>query len=158
MKGRLLQNIIYKLRPKFVLEIGTLVGYSAILIAKELGEDAHLVTVEIDADEAEIAKENIRRAGMLSRAEVLVGDAIEIIPRIKGRFDLIFIDATKEEYLRYLKLLEDKLHPGSAIVADNAGISADRMKNYLEYVRYSERYRSRYVAVSGDGFEISTMI
>jgi len=157
-KGQALVKVIRELRPKLVLEIGTLVGYSAILIGNELGEDARLITIEIDEDEAEMAKENLRRAGLSSRVEVLVGDAIEIIPSLEGKFDLVFIDAAKEEYLYYLKLLEDKLHPGSVIVADNAGISAYAMGDYLNYVRSSGKYRSRFVAVAGDGLEISTKV
>ncbi len=74
---------------------------------------------------------------------------------MKGVFDFAFIDAEKTEYLDYLQLVEDKLCKGSVIVADNAGIFAKRMKNYLEYVRASGKYSSRYVPVDVDGLEIS---
>jgi predicted O-methyltransferase YrrM len=88
----------------------------------------------------------------------LIGDAIEILPKLESRFDLVFIDADKRQYLDYLRLVEDKLHKGSVIVADNAGIFANQMRNYLDYVRSSGKYRSRYVPVGEDGLEVSVKL
>jgi predicted O-methyltransferase YrrM len=154
-KGQVLAKVVRETKPKRLLEVGTLVGYSAIIIGQELDPDAHLVTIEIHADEARMAKQNVREAGIRAKVDVLVGDAIKIIPTLKGPFDLVFIDATKTEYYRYLKLVEDKLHSGSVIVADNAGIFADQMKDYLSYLRTSALYRSKYVNLGEDGLEIS---
>lgn len=154
-KGEVLTDIIRKNRPKRVLEVGTLIGYSAILMGKELARDAYLVTIEIDEKEAKTAEENIKRAEIAPKVESLVGDAAEILPKLDGKFDLVFIDAAKGEYLEYLHLVEKKLHPGSIIVADNVGVSARQMKDYLDYVRSSEKYKSRFVPVHGDGLEIS---
>ncbi len=156
-KGQVLVEAIrsYKPKPKRVLEVGTLIGYSAILIGKELESDAHLITVEIHADEAETARENIRRAKLPATIEVVVGDALEVIPKLTGKFDVVFIDADKREYFDYLRLVEDKLHEGSIVVADNAGIFADQMSDYLEYVRSSGKYSSKYVPVGDDGLEVS---
>ena len=108
-RGQILVKVIREVKPKRILEVGALFGYSAILMGKELGSDAHLITIEIDANNAEIAKENIRKADMPPTVEVLVGDAIEVIPRLEGMFDLVFIDADKTEYLDYLQLIEGKL-------------------------------------------------
>lgn len=144
-RGQILVRIIHEKKPKRVLEVGALVGYSAILMGKELERDAHLITIEIDANNARIAEENIRKAEIPPTVEVLVGDAIEVIPRLKGPFDLSFIDATKTEYLNYLRLIEDKLHKGSVIVADNVA----RAPSYLNYVRSSEKYSSRFECVDG---------
>lgn len=157
-KGRRLTEIIRKIKPKRVLEVGTLIGYSAILMGKELESDAHLITVEIHADEAKIARENIRRAKVQPTIDVIVSDAIEAIPRLTGKFDMVFIDADKTEYLDYLRLVEDKLHRGSIVVADNAGIFAVQMKDYLDYVRSSGKYSSRYVPVGEDGLEVSVKL
>ena len=154
-KGRVIAKIVRETKPKCLLEVGTLVGYSAIIIGQELDADAHLITIEIHTDEAEMAKQNISEAGIKATVEVRAGDAIKIIPALKGPFDLVFIDAAKTEYYRYLKLVEDKLHSGSVIVADNAGIFADQMKDYLKYLRTSAFYRSKYVQVGEDGLEIS---
>jgi len=154
-KGRVLAKVVRDTKPKRLLEVGTLIGYSAIIIGQELDADAHLITIEIHPDEARMAKQNISEAGIPAKIDVLVGDAIKIIPTLKGPFDLIFIDAAKTEYYQYLKLIEDKLHTGSVIVADNAGVFADQMKDYLRYLRTSAQYRSKYVNVEEDGLEIS---
>jgi predicted O-methyltransferase YrrM len=157
-KGEVLAKVVRETRPKRVLEIGTLIGYSAVIIGRELAPDAHLITIEIHDDEARTAQENIKRAGIHAKVEVLVGDAIEIIPRLEGPFDLVFIDAEKTEYFQYLKLVEEKLHRGSVLVADNAGIFADQMKDYLNCVGSSDKYSSRYIEVGDDGLEISVKL
>jgi predicted O-methyltransferase YrrM len=90
--------------------------------------------------------------------QVLVGDAREIIPKLPGSFDMVFLDAEKNEYLQYLLLVENKLHMGSVVVADNAGIFADQMSDYLGYVRSSGRYKSRYLPFGGDGVEVSVKL
>lgn len=154
-KSKVLTQVIHEIKPKRILEVGTLIGYSAVLIGKELGEDAHLTTIEIHADEAKLARENIRRAQVSPTIDVLVGDAIKILPKLLDQFDMVFIDAEKREYRKYLRLIEDKLHKGSVVVADNAGIFADQMKDYLDYVRYSGMYSSRYVRFGEDGLEVS---
>ena len=127
-------------------------------MGKELGSDAHLVTIEIHADEARRAEENIRRAAIQPNIKMLIGNATEILPKLKEKFDLVFIDASKTEYLNYLRLVEDKLPKGSVVIADNAGASANRMRDYLEYVRSSGKYSSRYVPVGRDGLEISVKL
>jgi len=155
-KGKILAETVRRVRPKRVLEVGTLIGYSAILIGRELEADACLTSIEIHAHEAEVAEENIQKAGIRAEVDVIVGDALKIIPKLEGKFDLVFIDADKTEYLQYLKLVEPKLHKGSVLVADNAGIFADQMKDYLDYVRSSGKYTSKYIQVGEDGLEIST--
>jgi len=141
---QILVKVIREVKPKRILEVGALFGYSAILMGKELGSDAHLITIEIDANNAEISKENIQKADIPPTVEVLVGDAIEVIPRLESMFDLVFIDADKTEYLDYLRLIEGKLHKGSVIVADNV----EHTPPYLDYVRSSGKYSSRFVPVS----------
>ena len=98
-KGKILRDVIRRVRPKRTLEVGTLIGYSAIPMGKELDEDAEIITIEIDNDEAETAKENIRESGVKPQVTVLIGNALEIIPTPNGKFDLVFVDATKNEYL-----------------------------------------------------------
>jgi len=157
-KGKILAEEIRKAQPKRVLEVGTLIGYSAILMGKELDENAQIITIEIHAEEAQTAEENIRKAEIPPKIEVITGDAIQVIPKLTGSFDFVFIDAEKTEYYDYLRLAEDKLHKGTVIVADNAGIFAKQMKDYLDYVRTSGKYGSKYVPVGVDGLEISTKL
>jgi len=157
-KGYVLVRVIHEVKPKRVLEVGTLIGYSAILMAKELESDAHLITIEIHANEAEMARENIKRAEVRPTIDVIVGDAIKVIPKLTDKFDMVFIDAEKTEYLEYLRLVERKLHRGSVVVADNAGIFADQMKDYLDHVRSSRKYSSEYLSIGEDGVEVSVKL
>jgi predicted O-methyltransferase YrrM len=157
-KGQVLAEEIKKAKPKRVLEVGTLIGYSAILMGKELDEDAQIITIEIHGEETKIAKENIRKAEILPKVEAITGDAIQVIPKLEGVFDFAFIDAGKNEYFDYLRLVESKLRKGTVIVADNAGIFAKQMRDYLDYVRTSGKYSSRYVQVGVDGLEISVKL
>ena len=157
-KGRVLVRVIHEVQPKRVLEVGTLIGYSAILMAKELESDVHMITIEIHENEAEMARENIKRAEVRPTIDVIVGDAIEVMPKLTGKFDMVFIDAEKTEYLEYLRLVERKLHRGSVVVADNAGIFADQMKDYLDHVRSSRKYSSEYVSFGEDGVEVSVKL
>lgn len=154
-KGKILAGGIKKVKPKHVLEVGTLIGYSAILIGKELAADAEITTIEIHREEAKVAEKNIRRANIPPKVNVVVGDAIRVIPKLKDCFDAVFIDAEKSEYYEYLKLMEDKLHRGTVVVADNAGIFADQMSDYLDYVRKSGKYGSNFFQVGEDGVEVS---
>ena len=157
-KGLVIAEEIRKAKPKRVLEVGTLIGYSAIVMGKELDKNAQIVTIEIHAEEAKTAEENIRKAGILSKVEVVTGDAIQVIPKLKGFFDFVFLDAEKTEYLDYLRLAEDKLRKGAVIVADNAGIFAKQMANYLDYVRTSGKYSSKYVPVGVDALEVTVKL
>ena len=154
-KGKILAEAFRKVKPKHVLKVGTLIGYSAILIGKALDETARITTIEIHPKEARAAEQNIERGEIPPKVDVIVGDALKVIPTLKDCFDAVFIDAEKTEYLDYLRLAEDKLHKGTIIVADNAGIFADQMSNYLSYVRTSGNYTSKYVPVGEDGLEIS---
>jgi predicted O-methyltransferase YrrM len=157
-KGQVLAEEIRKAKPKRVLEVGTLIGYSAILMGKELDKNAQMITIEIHAEEAKTAKENIRKAKIPPKVEVITGDAIQVIPKLQSDFDFAFIDAEKTEYFDYLRLVEDKLRKGTVIVADNAGIFAKQMQNYLVHVRTSGKYSSKYVQVGVDGLEISVKL
>ena len=157
-RGKILVEIVRKINPQRILEVGGLVGYSTILMGRELEKSAKIVSIEIDEDEAEAAKQNIRDAGIKPEVHVLVGDASDLIPKINWQFDLVFLDADKHDYLLHLQLVEGKLHKGSTIVADNAGIAAYSMRDYLNYVRKSGKYESRYVPVGNDGLEVSTKL
>jgi predicted O-methyltransferase YrrM len=154
-RGQILVRLAKEFQPKRILEIGTNLGYSAILMGKELSPRARITTIEINPDFAKQAEEHIRRAGLKAKVEVLVGDAHAILPTLKGEFELVFIDGQKAEYLDYLRLIEDKLFRGSIIVADNAGRRANEMESYLTHVRYSGKYESRFIPVGEDGVELS---
>jgi predicted O-methyltransferase YrrM len=155
IKGKIISAIIKKYKPTTILEIGTLHGYSAILMAADLLSvndnnnnkiDEKLVTIEIDKNLTNIAKKNIDKAGLSNKIKVICDNALDVIPTLDGyKFDLIFLDAVKNEYLQYLRLIEakDLLKEGAIVVADNVIIYENEMQDYLEYVRNSFRYNSK---------------
>ncbi len=153
-----LVDTVRRFSVKNVLEVGTLIGYSAILLAENLPQDGRVVTIEINPKSASSAEENKRRAGLADKIELHIGDALTVILGIKDKFDMVFLDAAKREYLDYLKLSEDKLERGGVVFADNAKMSAHEMRDYLDYVRNSGRYKSEYIDVGFDGVEISTKL
>lgn len=157
-KGEHLVDTVRRFNVKNVLEVGTLVGYSAILIASSLPQGGRVVTIELKPKSARLAEENITRAGLADKIALHIGDALTVIPGMNGRFDMVFLDAAKDEYLKYLKLCEDKLDRGGIIFADNVKMPAQEMRDYLDYVRNSGRYRSEYIDVGFDGVEISTKL
>ena len=145
VKGRILTEIVKKTRPKRILEVGALYGYSAILMAKNSPTGVEIISVEKNPEHVRIAKENIKRANMEGSIRVVEGDGTTELRKLSGTFDLVFLDAEKTEYLAYLKAVERNLHKGSVIVADNVGIFKDQMQDYLEYVRNGDPYKSRTV-------------
>jgi predicted O-methyltransferase YrrM len=161
IKGKIIEDVINEHKPKKALEIGTLHGYSAILMANIMlsGKDGKayfddceydsrktiLVSVEKDQKLASIAKKNIENSKLSEKIEVINGDALDVIPKLKSKFDLIFLDATKCEYLKYLRLVEENnlLNKRAVVIADNVLIYENEMKDYLDYVRNSGKYNSR---------------
>jgi predicted O-methyltransferase YrrM len=149
IKGKIISEIIQKYKPTTILEIGTLHGYSAILMTDLLLDyyhDAKLITIEIKKNLADIARKNIGKAGLAHKIEVVCGNALDVIPTLTAyKFDLIFLDAVKSEYLQYLKLIEvnELMKKGSVVIADNVLLYENEMKDYLEYVRNSGRYESQ---------------
>ncbi len=112
----------------------------------------------MNPESARLAEENIQKAGFADKIEVHIGDALTVIPRINDSFDMVFLDAAKDEYLEYLKLSENKLERGGVVFADNVKMCAHEMRDYLDYVRNSGRYKSEYIRVVFDGVEISTKL
>ena len=158
VKGKYLAETVRKYNVKKVLEIGALIGYSAILMATNLPEDGKIHTVEINPRSADLAKKNIQKAGFEDKVVIHVGDALDVIPTIDEEFDMVFLDAAKDEYIDYLKLAEPKLKKGGVVFADNVKMFASAMKNFLDYVRNSGKYRSEFIDVGFDGDEISVKL
>lgn len=102
-----------------VLEIGTLGGYSTISLARAVGPEGRVVTLEFEPRHAEIAAANLSRAGVFDRVEIVVGAALETLPGLSGEFDFVFIDADKENNSAYVQWAIDLGHPGTVIVVDN---------------------------------------
>jgi caffeoyl-CoA O-methyltransferase len=122
-QGRLLRLIVEIAGARRILEIGTLGGYSAIHLARGLPDDGELISLEIDEHHADVARNNVERAGLSGIVEVRVGDAHELLTDLveneEGPFDLVFIDADKEGYPDYLDASLGLVRRGSLILGDN---------------------------------------
>ena len=159
MKGRIIRRLIERHGPTRGIEIGALIGYSAILIASAMPSKSKLTCVETNDFLAWMAQANANEAGLKARVKVVNGDALRVIPMLSGKFDFAFIDAAKADYLDYLRQLEPKLVAGAVVVADNTGSNFRRdVGPYLDYVRDpAGRYTSREYEVGDDAMEVSVL-
>jgi predicted O-methyltransferase YrrM len=121
--GRLLATLCRALDP-VVLEVGTAIGYSTLHMAEQL-DRGRVVTLELDPDRAAQARTYLERAGVADRVELIEGDALETIARLDGPFDLLFVDAAKTQYARYIELAEPKLAERALMVVDNLLMSGE---------------------------------
>ncbi len=123
LQGKFLHVLVKMTRAKRVLEVGLLGGYSTIWMARALPRGGRMVSLEFEPRHAEVARANLRRAGLLGRVEIRIGPALESLPQLKaegaGPFDLIFIDADKENNPQYLEWAIKLSRPGTVIVVDN---------------------------------------
>ena len=120
MQGRLLQFVSQMIKPKFILEIGTFTGYSAICLASGLQKGGKLHTIDINPEQEDMIMKYFREAKLTNKIKLHIGDAMTIIPKLNLEFDLVFIDADKANYIKYYELVFDKVKKGGFILADNA--------------------------------------
>ena len=152
--GMLFSILIRASRAKNILEIGTGVGYSTIWLSVAAGENqGKVLTIERDSDHAEVAGEYLRKAD-LDNVKILNGDALVLLQTIDEKFDFVFIDAAKEEYIEYIKAIYSKLVKPSLIVADNAISHAEAVSDYLDYVRNDKNISTVLVPIRA-GLEVS---
>jgi caffeoyl-CoA O-methyltransferase len=118
-QGRLLAMFSKMLAPRRILEIGTYMGYSALCLAEGLADDGKIITLDIQPETNEVAKEFWARTPLYSRIESYLGNALEIIPILGETFDLVFIDADKPNYANYYDLIFPHLRIGGIILEDN---------------------------------------
>ncbi|MCB0806284.1 MAG: class I SAM-dependent methyltransferase [Bacteroidales bacterium] len=119
VQGKFLKMISLMIRPERILEIGTFTGYSAICLADGLTPNGKLHTIEADPEIAEFAAAWIEKAGLQEKVIQHSGEALQVIPQLTDEFDLVFIDADKENYLNYYKQVLPIVKPGGFILADN---------------------------------------
>ena len=125
LEGAFLRMLVRLVRAKRVLELGTFTGYSSLVMAEGLPEDGKLVTCDIDPAATEIAKKYWSRSPHGRKIELKLGPALETLKTIDGTFDLVFIDADKENYINYWESCMPKTHTGSLFVIDNVLWSGD---------------------------------
>ncbi len=119
LQGRFLSMWSKAVRPARILEIGTYTAYATICLAEGLLPDGKLITLEINEELEERIRNYLHEAQLTDKVTCLIGDAIDIIPTLEGPFDLVWMDADKENYSRYFDLIIDKVCPGGWILADN---------------------------------------
>lgn len=140
------------------VEVGTATGYGAINMGLAFeANGGTLETVDIDPNMVKVARENIRRMGLEKTITIIEGDALKVLPNLEGDYDFVFLDALKQDYLKYFHALEPKLKVGSVIVADNVIKSANAMRDFLDLVGQSPDYEMVIIRASeekGDGMAI----
>ena len=158
-------------KPKTILEVGTAVGYSSLCFSRHLEEGGKITTIELNEEMVKIARENIKDNNMEDVINVIHGDAYEVMKSLDGKYDVVFIDAAKGQYLKYLEEAMRLTTSGSVIIADNIlfkgrvlgdynehkhRTAVNRLREYIKTVKEDERLDTAIVDV-GDGIAISAV-
>jgi predicted O-methyltransferase YrrM len=169
-----LETLIAALKPLKILEVGTAVGYSALLMAGSMPKEAHITTIEKYEPRIPLARANFKEAGEEERITLLEGDAEEILKTLEGTYDFIFMDAAKGQYIHWLPIIESLMHEGSVLVSDNILQDGDvvesrfavtrrnrtihgRMREYLYTLTHSDTLKTSIVPI-GDGVTVSVKL
>ena len=139
----LLRVLLKIKKPGQVLEVGTAIGFSAILMGECIPEDSHLTTIEKYEKRIPIAKENFKRAGMEDKITLIEGDAVEALKGLEGPYDFIFMDAAKGQYIHFLPEVLRLLAPGGILVSDNVLQDGDVVESRYAVVRRNRTIHSR---------------
>ena len=168
LQGRFLSFLSNMIKPLNILEIGTYTGYSALCLSEGLKDGGHLHTLDINDEYASIAKKYFLKSKWKNNIKQHIGNALNILPKIDASFQLAFIDADKENYIKYFKLLFHKIDVGGYIIADNVLWSGKVLNNYQDsdtkalhaynkYVNSLENVRSMLIPIR-DGLMITQKI
>lgn len=141
-KAEFLADLIEQVGPSLIVECGTAIGYSGLWIASRLQAigKGKLITIEIDGDRAQEARENFARAGLSELVDSRIGDAADVMQAIDDPIDFLLLDNSFGAYFSSFQAIESRLIDGATVVADNVGIGATEMADYLSLVR--SRYES----------------
>lgn len=167
----LLRLLVQMIKPMRILEVGTAIGYSAILMSECMPQGAHITTIEKYEPRIPVAGENIRLSGKEACIELIEGDALEVLKGLEGSYDFIFMDAAKGQYINFLPELMRLLPVGGVLVSDNVLQDGDvmesrfavtrrnrtihsRMREYLYALKHDPQLQTAVLSV-GDGLTIS---
>lgn len=154
--GRFLYDFILENKYTRGLEIGTFTGYSALWMGLAFQKTGgKLITIEIDSTSGQEAQKNIKKAGLGDVVDARIADAFKEIPEIQGTFDFIFIDAWKPDYVKFFRLLRDRIVPGGAIIAHNVTNYARDMKDFLDVIKNDPGLETSFQELSEEGMSVS---
>ena len=154
-----IENYLKENKPHKILEIGTAVGYSAICFTEILTEDGQIDTIERDSERVKEAKENIKKAEVENKINIYEGDAVEILPTLENKYDVIFIDAAKGKYPFFLKEALRMLNTNGIIFADNILYKGYVMSDYNKHKqRTAVRNLREYIKEVEENPELETKI
>ncbi len=163
-------SVLRRVRPRKVLEIGTAIGYSALLILQEAAPDATVTTLELNEERVRIAAEFIRRSPYASQIQMQQGDAALLLEKLSGPFDFVFIDAAKGQYVDYFHKIQPLLSEQAVIVADNVLFRGyvrgtekpprryktivKRLREYIDLIEHTPGYQTE-IYENGDGLAVT---
>ncbi len=149
--ARMLRILVESSRAKRGIEVGTATGYGAIVMG--LGFErtgGHLTTIDISPTMVVAARENLKRVKLDKTVTAVEGDALEVLPKLEGRYDFLFLDAAKSDYLKYFRAIEKRLVPGCVIVADNCIKSRAAMQDFLDLMEEDPNYQMVIIRASDE--------
>lgn len=168
--AQFMKTLLKMHRPKNILEVGTAIGYSALVMAEALDGNCKITTIERRKDMIELAKANLQKTPYKDNIIILDGEAEEILPNIEKMYDFIFIDAAKGQYLEFFRMCTHLLNPGGIILSDNVlfkGMVAtdelvvrrkrtivNRLRTFLQYINEIDGYTSSVIPI-GDGMALT---
>lgn len=139
----LLKLLLAMRKPATILEVGCAIGFSALLMSEYGPEDCHITTIEKYEKRIPVARENFRRAGKEERITLLEGDAVEILQKMTGAYDMIFMDAAKGQYIHFLPDVLRLLAPGGILLSDNVLQDGDILESRFAVTRRNRTIHSR---------------
>lgn len=155
-EGAFLRDQVIKAKAKHALEIGTSNGYSSIWIAMGVRKSGgHLTTLEIDPVKVKLATENYRVAGVDSLITLMPGDARQTIPTLQGPYEFVFIDAWKQDYVKYLDMVLPLIPPGGVIMAHNVTDLRSQLLDFIERVKTDPQLKTTFANPGPGGFSVS---
>ena len=169
--GNLLKVLLALTKPHSILEVGTAVGYSSILMSENMPENCHITTIENYDKRIPVARNNFKRAGKEDKITLIEGDALEVLKELEGSFDFIFMDAAKGQYINYYPHVYRLLSEGGLLISDNVlqegqivqskyGVTRrnrtihERMREYIYMLTHDENMVTSVVPI-GDGITLS---
>lgn len=166
----LFEAVVEKYKPHAIVEVGTAIGYSTLLLAKHMSPTGHIMSIELDEARHEKAKDFIGQSSFAEQIALLLGDAGDILQEIEGTFDFVFLDGPKGQYLKQLELLRPHLQKDALILADNVLFRGyvrsegqypkrfktivKRLEAYLDFVEQDELFDTEIIPI-GDGMSVS---